>query len=163
MECYSYTITYEGRSYPTKGHAVSHSPNKRPSARLTIFKLWVVHQCMGRNDRIFPQPAEFNPNRFLDGTEIPNGALRPFERGPRNCIGQALAMLEIKLALVFLCRRFDFTMGYDKKSPSVPFFWWVCLSCNGVCPHASAGDTHERLRSQHATSAPGTSLVITTK
>ncbi|KAL2837361.1 cytochrome P450 [Aspergillus pseudoustus] len=39
---------------------------------------------------------------------IPPSAWRPFERGPRNCIGQKLANLEAKIVLVCMLRRFDF-------------------------------------------------------
>ncbi|RLL96565.1 hypothetical protein CFD26_106771 [Aspergillus turcosus] len=99
-----HTIKYAGKTYPTKGHA-----------------LWVVHTCFGRNPELFPQPDTFDPDRFLapPGT-IPSGAWRPFEKGPRSCIGQGLALIEIKLALVVLCRRFDFSLAYPKGSPSLP-------------------------------------------
>lgn len=88
---------------------------------LTMTQLWVVHTCFGRNPELFPQPDMFDPDRFLapPGT-IPSGAWRPFEKGPRCCIGQGLTLIEIKLALVVLCRRFDFSLAYAKGSPSLP-------------------------------------------
>jgi cytochrome P450 len=39
---------------------------------------------------------------------IPTGAWRPFERGPRNCIGQELANLEARVVLACVIRRYDF-------------------------------------------------------
>ena len=42
------------------------------------------------------------------------GAWRPFEFGPWNCIGQELALLEMKLVLVLAIRQFDFSMPYDE-------------------------------------------------
>lgn len=40
--------------------------------------------------------------------KIPPSAWRPFERGPRNCIGQELANLEAKTILACMVRRYDF-------------------------------------------------------
>ncbi|KAF7596387.1 hypothetical protein BBP40_002131 [Aspergillus hancockii] len=40
--------------------------------------------------------------------QVPAGAWRPFERGPRNCIGQELANLEARAILACTVRRYDF-------------------------------------------------------
>lgn len=40
--------------------------------------------------------------------KIPASAWRPFERGPRNCIGQELANLEARVILACVMRRYDF-------------------------------------------------------
>lgn len=42
-------------------------------------------------------------------TAIPATAWRPFERGPRNCIGQELANIEGRFILACAVRRYDFT------------------------------------------------------
>lgn len=52
-------------------------------------------------------------NADVDGTatktgKIPASAWRPFERGPRNCIGQELANLEARVILACVIRRYDF-------------------------------------------------------
>ena len=39
---------------------------------------------------------------------MPASAWRPFERGPRNCIGQELANLEARVILASVARRYDF-------------------------------------------------------
>ena len=41
-------------------------------------------------------------------------AWRPFEWGPRACIGQSLALTELKIVLVTICRALDFTPGYEE-------------------------------------------------
>ena len=41
--------------------------------------------------------------------KIPASAWRPFERGPRNCIGQELANIEARVILAIIARRFDFS------------------------------------------------------
>ena len=40
--------------------------------------------------------------------KIPISAWRPFERGPRNCIGQELANIEARVILAVLARSYDF-------------------------------------------------------
>lgn len=52
---------------------------------------------------------EFVPERWLGDTSwMPAGAWRPFERGPRSCIGLELANIEAKVILALVARRFDF-------------------------------------------------------
>lgn len=65
----------------------------------------------------WPQPDSFIPERWLvsDGDPLRpmKGAWRPFEWGPRNCIGQELALLELKLVMVMTLREFNITASYD--------------------------------------------------
>lgn len=42
------------------------------------------------------------------------GAWRPaFDHGPRNCIGQGLVMVELRVILACITREFDFKPAYD--------------------------------------------------
>ena len=60
---------------------------------------------------LFDEPKQFKPERFTtpDPT-FPRNAYRPFERGLRSCMGQTLAMNEMKVLLVMLARWFDFEL-----------------------------------------------------
>ena len=63
-----------------------------------------VMQCAIRmlhmDDRHFPQPLEFRPERWLDaGTGHPRHAYIPFGWGPRICIGRELALIQGPLVL----------------------------------------------------------------
>lgn len=62
---------------------------------------------IGRNPKWFPNPEEFDPSRFdtENGKNISN--YLPFSMGPRNCIGQKFAMLEMKCVLSYLVRNFE--------------------------------------------------------
>lgn len=48
-----------------------------------------------------------------NASTFPENGWRPFERGPRNCIGQDLAQLEARIILALVVRRFDFEAAFD--------------------------------------------------
>ena len=86
-----------------------HTPNGEVCVDgLMIYQL---HFIIQRDPRAFGDTADkFMPERWLhDTVKIPAGAWRPFERGPRNCIGQELATIEARILIALTARRFDFT------------------------------------------------------
>lgn len=50
----------------------------------------------------------------LNYQEIPKDSWRPFERGPRACIGQELALLEMKIILAMTLRDYTFKPDYEE-------------------------------------------------
>jgi hypothetical protein len=97
-------------------HLVDESTGKRYPVENT--NVWVLHSVLHRNPRYWKDPSEFIPERFLVGSNDPlypvKGAWRPFEHGPRDCIGQALAMTTLKVSLVMLVRTFDVQPAYEE-------------------------------------------------
>ncbi|KUJ19325.1 putative cytochrome P450, partial [Mollisia scopiformis] len=88
-------------------------------------RVWVLHSGLHRNPKYWKAPNTFLPERWLVGPEDPlypmKGAWRAFEHGPRNCLGQAMAMLDLKITLVMTVRLFDFRDAYkewDKLHPT---------------------------------------------
>ncbi|KAH7378408.1 sterigmatocystin biosynthesis P450 monooxygenase StcS [Phaeosphaeria sp. MPI-PUGE-AT-0046c] len=80
--------------------------------------LWILHVEMHRSPSYWERPDEFLPERWL----VPvghilrpqAGAWRPFELGPRDCVGQALVLIELKVILACLVREFDIVPAYDE-------------------------------------------------
>lgn len=73
-----------------------------PKGTLLRITPWV----MQRDPRRFEQPSEFHPERFLPGAAAPErGAWLPFGAGPRVCLGQHFAMLEMTLVAAMLVQR----------------------------------------------------------
>jgi cytochrome P450 len=75
-------------------------------------QLWVAQWVVHHDARWFPEPELFKPERWQSGS-IPKHAYLPFGGGPRVCIGNAFAMMEMILVLVTMARRFDFHKTRD--------------------------------------------------
>ncbi|KAL6233054.1 hypothetical protein BDW75DRAFT_246816 [Aspergillus navahoensis] len=84
--------------------------------------LYLNHFSIQRDPTVYGDSAEaWVPERWLQGGDdgFPAGAWRPFERGPRSCIGQELAMLEARLVLAMAVRRYDF-VKVGLGAPALP-------------------------------------------
>ena len=72
--------------------------------------LWSAYLA-GRHRETWVEPLRFDPDRFLDLSSeqqaLADAAWVPFGRGARNCIGFALAQLELTLIISRLAQRLD--------------------------------------------------------
>ena len=68
-----------------------------------------------RDPRFFDAPLEFRPDRWTPEfkADLPQFAYYPFGGGPRRCIGEGFAMMEAKLILATIGRRW--TMRHDPR------------------------------------------------
>ncbi|KAM0059585.1 putative secologanin synthase [Helianthus debilis subsp. tardiflorus] len=82
-----------------------------PSESHLMLHLMLLHY----NAKIWGDDVnEFNPERFVEGVSNATkkqASFFPFGRAPRICIGQNFAMLEAKLTLVMILRRFSFELS----------------------------------------------------
>ncbi|KAK4695417.1 hypothetical protein P7C71_g2337, partial [Lecanoromycetidae sp. Uapishka_2] len=94
-------LHHDGKQYPTEG-----------------FMVWPVSHALHRSPDYWPEPDEFIPERWLAKEGDPlfpvKGAWRPFEFGPRTCIGVELAMIETKVIMVLMLRQFDTQVAYEE-------------------------------------------------
>ncbi len=82
-----------------------------PKGRLILLSPWVLH----RNEAYFPEPLRFRPERFdpETGQEIDRYAYLPFSTGPRICIGNAFAMMQMKINLATIWQEYRLTHAPD--------------------------------------------------
>eukprot|EP01116_Phalansterium_solitarium_P015768 TRINITY_DN3512_c0_g2_i1.p1 TRINITY_DN3512_c0_g2~~TRINITY_DN3512_c0_g2_i1.p1 ORF type:complete len:195 (-),score=64.30 TRINITY_DN3512_c0_g2_i1:88-672(-) len=70
---------------------------------------------MHKDPRFWDKPEEFRPERWAEDAPKPTpGAYMPFGDGPKNCIGQRLAMLEMKTVLARIVHALDFELAPDR-------------------------------------------------
>lgn len=78
--------------------------------------LWSAHLA-GRDADAWPDPLRFDHRRFeaLDHRQraLADASWVPFGRGARNCIGFALAQMELTLIIARLAQRLDVVAGRD--------------------------------------------------
>ncbi|XP_075941100.1 cytochrome P450 17A2 [Anarhichas minor] len=92
------------------GHSV------RRGTRVLV-NMWSIHHDPQHWDR----PDLFNPDRFLDdqGQRFSPSCFLPFGAGPRVCVGESLARLELFLFLSSLLQRMSFTLPDGAPPPNL--------------------------------------------
>jgi len=75
-----------------------------------------------RDPRFFDQPDEFIPDRWTPGfiEQLPKFAYFPFGGGPRFCIGNYFAMMEMILLMATIGRRYKLELAPDAKVELYP-------------------------------------------
>lgn len=114
------TVTIGGGGRRSKEDGESEAPDSK-EVTINGLRVYCVQYLIHRNKSVWGPDAEtFRPDRWLDDeymAALPVGAFRPFERGPRNCIGQELAMLEAKIVMCAVTRGFKWgKVGYSGRT-----------------------------------------------
>nr|AKH03523.1 cytochrome P450 3026D3 [Paracyclopina nana] len=96
---------------------------KIPGHDLVIEKgndVWINVMQMHTNPKYYPNPHEFNPDHFTREAKANRNpcAFLPFGQGPRGCLGMRFALLEAKLALANIIRRYNLHPSEKTKEPT---------------------------------------------
>lgn len=88
-----------------------------PKAQVFMFQ-WVTQ----RDPRFFAEPERFYPERWTEdfSNNLPKYAYFPFGGGPRFCIGNSFAMMEIILVLATIGQRFRLALSPDHEVSLLP-------------------------------------------
>jgi cytochrome P450 len=82
-------------------------PSRIPKGTLIAWSAYLS----GRNPKVWDDPLRFDPDRFIsmspERRALADQAWVPFGRGARNCIGFALAQMELTLIIARLAQRLD--------------------------------------------------------
>jgi len=72
-------------------------------------EVWLPIYPLHRNPDYYTDPDKFDPERFSpeNKSKIPDYVYHPFGCGPRICIGNRFALIEIKAILFYLLLNFE--------------------------------------------------------
>ncbi|XP_071443295.1 cytochrome P450 6k1-like [Hetaerina americana] len=136
-------ITYEGlkrmdlldrvlketlRIHPPAGILTRNAvePYKIPGTNLVIEKgmqLFISMHSIQLDEKYFPNPMHFDPDRFLPENKenIKQFSYLPFGDGPRVCIGERFAQMQVKLGLASVITQFEFEVCREKTDVPIRY------------------------------------------
>jgi len=97
---------------------------KIPARSLVMYSINTINH----NDNVWEDPELFRPERFFGEKEPSPFSFATFNGGPRTCPGKSLALMELKMSLAFLLRRYDFE---DATGHDGDYQWTTVMSMRG--------------------------------
>jgi enediyne biosynthesis protein E7 len=92
-------------------------------------EIYISPYLIQRHPALWEAPQEFDPERFapMESEERHRMATCPFGAGPRNCIGEYLARVEMQTHLLMIAK--ELRLRYDEKQPAKMVAGTNLLSC----------------------------------
>ncbi|OXA37583.1 Cytochrome P450 4V2 [Folsomia candida] len=115
------------RIFPPGSLIIRHSVEDIPLDNGQIipkgFEMVFIIREINRDPQYFPNPDEFDPNRFLPDTCVNRHpyAYIPFSAGPRNCIGMKYAMIQMKTCLAHILSKFHVSTTQKRKDLKIVY------------------------------------------
>ncbi|KAI4711288.1 hypothetical protein J4E89_003853 [Alternaria sp. Ai002NY15] len=84
--------------------------------------IWMPFYSLQRDPRYFEEPLSFMPERWTGerpGAIIDKRAYLPFSIGPYNCIGQKLAMMELRSVTANIVRSFEISFAEGEDGSTI--------------------------------------------
>lgn len=87
-------------------------PGERPVEIKVGLPVMLPFFGIHRDPKYYPNPSQFDPERFNEENKkkIDPYTFLTFGIGPRGCIGNRFALMEIKLAFFHLLKKFEITV-----------------------------------------------------
>ena len=89
--------------------------------------------CLQRDPRYFQKPLEFLPERWTDEQPdaiIDKRAFMPFSTGVYNCVGQKLAIMELRSVTANLIRLFEMSFADGEDGSTIEKGSRDCFTTN---------------------------------
>lgn len=77
-------------------------PYHIPKETNVVIPIYVLQ----RSEKFFKDPLVFNPDRFLDSSIEKNYTFMPFSRGPRRCVAEQFAIVEMSMVIIEILKNF---------------------------------------------------------
>ncbi|XP_036899254.1 cytochrome P450 4X1 [Sturnira hondurensis] len=99
-----------------------------PAGMTVVLSIWGLHH----NPAIWENPKVFDPSRFSQEnySKRHSHSFLPFSAGPRSCIGQHFAMIELKVAIALIL--LHFRVSPDPTRPPSPSAQVLLKPKNGI-------------------------------
>lgn len=98
-----------------------------PSGMPVFVPCYAIHH----DPEIWPEPEKFDPERFTEAEKAKRHpyTFMPFGYGPHNCVGMRFALLEIKLTLVRLLKKYKLEHTEKTAPPPLGYVVGAVLTC----------------------------------
>ncbi|XP_018395583.1 PREDICTED: cytochrome P450 9e2-like [Cyphomyrmex costatus] len=92
------------------------TPGDKPIMVKPGDRIWFPTFSLHRDSKFYQNPNKFDPDRFLNG-DVDNSVYMPFGVGPRICIGNRFALMEIKIVMFYLLWHCDIEPDVKTRIP----------------------------------------------